>query len=550
MSSPAPPPEEPQTLDSQRPLFFALAGMLVVLGIARSAGPGPLSAVLAVALLAGVPLVGAQLGGVSGRVFFLVAALGVWLAFRPQEAGPLTLPSLVLHRVAYFAVPPLVLSLALADHDRDRLRLGWAHLYAPALVMGLGAIVHLFVRWQDPAASESEVRRAAMIYAGCYAVLIVLGLLMRMRTPDDGGPRAVSLDRASELEEQGRFALAAQVYERGGQLERAAQAAEKAGDWPRAARLFRRSGDDFNAGEMYYRARMPQEALECYERSGAVDAAARLSAQLGQVDRAISIYERAGQAGGIVRVLEQAGRRPTPEQYRKAGLLDKAAGAYEEGGDWEHAADIYEHEMEDPERAAKLHLQAGSFTQAGRLLEGMGRKQEALEAFAMAPGGALDAARLLLAAGKRQQAADMLARLPPASIDKLEDETTLTLVARVLLETGRVDDAARILQGLKRKGAVSGAVRLLLGRAFREKGLHELAEEELRAATSLPLDPADELEAVYLLGCVLEDARKYDEAAQVFHAVLQKDLEYADVQERYKRVRPLASRESVRSEES
>jgi tetratricopeptide (TPR) repeat protein len=548
MSSPDPQAAPPAALDTQRPLLFALAGLALVLALARSAGPGPLSAFLAIALLAGVPLLGAQLGGAAARVFFLASALGVWLAFRPQEAGLLTVPGMVLHRIAYFAVPPLVLGLALADHDRDRLRLGWAHLYAPAVVMGLGAIVHLFVRWEDPA-SEGEIRRAAMIYAGCYAVLIIVGLLLRMRTPDDG-PRPVALDRASELEEQGRFALAAQVYERNGQIVQAAQAAEKAGDWARAARLYKRSGDEFNAGEMYYRARMPQEALACYESSGAVDAAARLCAQLGQLDRAVSMFERAGQAGGVVRTLEQAGRRPTPEQYRKAGMLDKAAEVYEEAGDWTRAADIYEHELEDPERAAKLHLQAGSFTQAGRLLESMGRKQEALEAYAVAPGGALDAARLLLAAGRRQQAADMLARLPPSSIDKLEDETTLTLVSRVMLETGRVDDAARILQGVKRKGAASGAVRLLLGRAFREKGLHELAEEELRAATSLPLEPADELEAVYLLGCVLEDARKYDEAAQVFHAILQKDLEYADVQERYKRVKPLASREYVRPEET
>jgi tetratricopeptide (TPR) repeat protein len=253
------------------------------------------------------------------------------------------------------------------------------------------------------------------------------------------------------------------------------------------------------------------------------------------------MFERAGQAAGVVRTLEEAGRRPTPEQYRQAGLLDKAAQAYEAAGEWERAADIHEHELESPDRAATLHLQAGSFRQAGRLLEGMGRKQEALEAYAATPDGALDAARLLLAAGRTQQAADMLSRLPAAAIEKLEDEPTLTVVSRVMLETGRVDEAARILQGLKRKGTTSGTVRMLLGRAFREKGLHELAEEELRAATCLPLEPADELEAAYQLGCVLEGARKYEEAAQVFHSVLQKDLEYGDVQERYKRVKPLAS---------
>jgi cytochrome c-type biogenesis protein CcmH/NrfG len=86
-------------------------------------------------------------------------------------------------------------------------------------------------------------------------------------------------------------------------------------------------------------------------------------------------------------------------------------------------------------------------------------------------------------------------------------------------------------------------VRLLLGRAFRAKGLADLAEEELRAAGSLPLEPADEIEAAYLLGCLLEEAAKYDEAAQAFHGILQKDLEYADVQERYRRVKARARSE-------
>jgi tetratricopeptide (TPR) repeat protein len=537
MSETAPPPP-PSGFDAQRPLLIALAGLVVVLGIVRSAAPG-LSALLALALLIGVPLIGAQLSGSAPRVFFLVAALGVWLVFRPTaEGGLLAVPGIVLHRAAYFAVPPLVLSLALADRDRERLRLGWAHLYAPAVVMALGAIVHLFVRWQVPNA-EGEIRKAAFFYACIYAALILLGLLLRLRAPDEG-PRPVTVDRASELEEQGRHGLAAQVYERSGQFQQGAAAAERAGDWARAARLYKRAGEDFNAAEMYYRAQMLKEALDCYERAGAIPAAARLCAQLGDVDRAVAIFERAGYATGVVQTLEEAGRTPTPEQYRKAGMLDRAAQALEAAGEWTRAAEIYEHELENLEKAAGLYLQAGTFTQAGRLLEAMGRRQEALEAYAATPAGALDAARLLLAAGRTQQAADVLARLPPANLDKLEDETTLTLVARVMMQTSRVDEAARILQGLKRKGATSGAVRLLLGRAFREKGLLDLAEEELRVAASLPLDPTDEIEAAYLLGCVLEDTAKYEEAAQVLHAVLQKDLEYADVQERYRRVKARA----------
>jgi len=224
-------------------------------------------------------------------------------------------------------------------------------------------------------------------------------------------------------------------------------------------------------------------------------------------------------------------------QYRQAGLLEEAATAFHASGDWLSAAEIYEHDLEDLDRAAVLHLKAGSFLHGGQLLELLGRAQEALEAYAAVPAGAVDAARLFLSAGRSQEAAEVLTRLPAAELDRLSDETTLTLVARVMIESGRHDEAVRVLQGLKRRGSVGGAVHLLLGRAFLAKGLQDLAEEELRTATSLPLDPDDATYAAYLLGCILEAAEQSDEALRVFHEILNKDLNYADVEQRYRRLK-------------
>src|SRR4029079_15820614 len=120
--------------------------------------------------------------GSSSALFGLAGALGGWLAFqRSSEGALLAVPGLALHRLAYFAVPPLVLSLALADRDRDRLRLGPVHLYAPALVMAAGSLVHLALRW-NAADAEGEIRRAAAIYAGCYIVLILIALVLRTRS--------------------------------------------------------------------------------------------------------------------------------------------------------------------------------------------------------------------------------------------------------------------------------------------------------------------------------------------------------------------------------
>jgi tetratricopeptide (TPR) repeat protein len=540
MSDDTPPPPAAATgLDSHRMLFMALGAVAVVLGIARTAGPGGLAAALALLLLVGVPIVGAQLGGAGGRVFFLVSALGAWLVFRPAaDANALSVPGHVLNRLAYFAVPPLVLSLALSPRDQKRLNLGWLHLYAPGLAMGLGALVHLAVAWGDPGA-EAQIERAAAIYAGCYLVLIMIGVVLRLAADSESAalPAAAGPDRALALEEVGRFGVAAQLYERQGEIEKAAQAAERAGDWPRAARLFRQAGRDFEAAEMYYRAQMPAEALASYERAGDLPAAARLCVQLGQIDRALALFERSGYSAALVKTLEEFGHRPSAQQYRAAGMLDRAAQAYEEGGALAEAAEIHEHELDDRERAAALYLKAGSFLQAGRLFEALGKRQDALEAYAATPAGSVDAARLFLAAGRTAEAANLVARIPAAQLATLEDESTLTLVARVMLETDRLDEAARILQGLKRRGAIGGPVHLLLGRAFLDKGLHELAEEELRIAAGMPLDAADEIQAAYLLGRVLEATGKPEEAMQVFQGVLQKDLQYRDVQERYRKLK-------------
>jgi hypothetical protein len=80
-------------------------------------------------------------------------------------------------------------------------------------------------------------------------------------------------------------------------------------------------------------------------------------------------------------------------------------------------------------------------------------------------------------------------------------------------------------------------VHLLMGRAFLSKGLRELAERELRVAVSLPLDPAGAMEARYQLGCTLQSLGQVDEARSIFEDLMQKDLLYADVQQRYKKLK-------------
>jgi len=524
------------------PLRFALGALVMALVVAQTSAGGPVKTIIAVALIIGVPVMALRLYA-AGPAFCLVAALGAWIVFRPTfEAGAGALPVQLAWRLAYIAVPALVLGMALAERDRERLRLGPLHLYGPAVVMALAAIVHLFAR-EPTAAHEAEINQPLAIYSLCYTALIAVAVVLRLQQAPQTAARkeAATLAQGEALEEQGRHALASRAYEREGRMDRAADTAERAGDWARAARLNKVNGEDFRAGEMYSRAQMWKEALECYERSRSFAAAARVCLQIGDVDGAADILEKAGDRAGAVRLLEEAGRTPTSEQYMKAGMAARAAAVHEQVGAFARAADVYEHKLNDQARAAELHLKAGGFLKAGRLLESLGRKQEALEAYSAVPEGAVDAARMYLAAGQPDRAAQMLSRLPPEQLAQLEDEATLAIVASVMLDSGRNDEAVRILQGLKRRGSASGVVRLLLGRAFLNTGLVELAEEELRAAADMPLEPADEMRAGYLLGCLLETRGKLDEALRAFHEIMQKDLHYMDVQARYVRLKSRAA---------
>ena len=524
-------------------LRLGIVAALVGLAVAQASAGGPARTIVAVALIVGVPVLSFRLFA-AAPAFSLAVALGAWLVFRPSlAAGLQPVPVQLAWRLAYIAAPALLLGMALSDRDRERLRLGPLHLYGPAVVMAIGVVVHLFTR-EPTVASSREINQPLAIYSMCYAALIAVAAVLRLQDAPAAGVRkepAATTARGEELEEQGRHALASRAYEREGQMEKAAQTAERAGDWARAARLHKLNGQDFHAAEMYSRAQMWKEALDGYERSSSWAAAARVCVQLGDIDRAAEILDKAGDRPAVVRLLEEAGRTPTSDQYMKAGMPARAAAVHEEVGAYARAAEVYEYKLNDRARAAEMHLKAGDFLKAGRLLEGLGRKQEALEAFSATPAGAVEAARMCIAAGMPERAAEMLARVSAEQLSQLEDEPTLSVVARVMIDSGRNEDAVRILQGLKRRGSASGTVRLLLGRAFLNTGLLELAEEELRVAADMPLEPAEEMRAGYLLGCVLETRGKVDDAVHAFHEIMQKDLHYMDAQARYVKLKARAA---------
>ncbi len=510
----------------------ALAGLAVVM---RWSGPGFLQVGLALACLGLAGGVGVRLALLPRLLLAVAAGLVLRLALdAPPDGSAAARLSGLLRQLAYFALPPLLVHLLVVWRSRRGLLdfgLTAPLFYAPVgvafvAVAGYEALV-------APGSEGSALVRAA--YGALYALPVVLLLLRELRTRTQRVEVAPA-KRAVALEEQGRFGVAERYYAQSEQLDKAAEMAERAGEWSRAADLYRRAGENFRAAEMAFRAGRLELALELYEKDGAHAAAARVAEQLGRGAHAGRLYELAGDAPSAVRVLTAAGLKPAGDLLARAGRLEDAVVAWQEERQYARAAEALEQDFHDLEGAAQVYFNGGLYVSAAKLFERLDNTPAAIAAYLAAPDAQIDAARLCLAGGDVLRAGEILAALPSATLAALDDDASLLTVAAVEEETGQLEAAVRTLQRLRRRSDPPPAVFLPLGRCLHARGLTELAEENLRSAFELRLGGADELEAAYLLGCVLEERGKRAEAADIFLELMRRELGYRDVEDRYRRL--------------
>lgn len=533
---PAPPADSGRETGAAPPALFAGALALVpaLAAGARAAGPGPLQLGLALACV-GAGAGAAALLGLPRRLALLaVTALALRFALPAAGDGGQALRAAgLLRQLAYYAVPPLVVHLALWLRSRRGLPdfgLTAAVLYAPTPVVFL-AVAGYETLLQRPA-DGSGLARA--LYGSVYAALLLALLLRELRAPVRAA--APATERAAALEHEGRFGVAQRYYAQADRLDKAAEMAERSGEWGRAAELHRRAGDPFRAAEMAFRAERFEESLELYEQAGAHDAAARVAERLGRAEHAAQLYERAGDAVSAVRVLEAAGAKPGGELYARADRLEEAVVAWQEERNYERAGQVLEQEFEDLEGAAQVYFNGGFHRRAAELFERLGNAPAAIAAYLASPDTQVEAARVCVETGDVARAGEIVADIPAATVEALEDDATLLMLARVEEQTGRGEQALRLLQKLRRRPEPLPGVFLPLGRCLLARGLLDLAEENLRVAVTMPLDGGDELEAAYLLGTVLEQRGKQADAAEVYLDLLRKDLGYRDVEARYRRL--------------
>jgi tetratricopeptide (TPR) repeat protein len=519
-------------------LAFVATGTLMA--VAHATPPGPFLVFLAFVALA-VPLGCAFLLEPLPRAALLVVTMvGFRLAFAHLVAyEPFSFVGLLAIEVAYYAVPPFLLSLVvvlLGPRISETLGLAPVHVYLPLLVaVPVVAGTLIYQRATGAETVGASLRLVGIIYGLGYIAIFALVFATRNPSPESTGMAPGASNKAGDMESTGRFGVAARYYARDGNFAKAAEMAERSGEWEKAAELNKRVGNFTAAAEMYSRAERWEEAVDAYTRVGNHAAAALVCERLGWTDRAAAAFEKCGDVKNAIRVLEAGGRQPSAELYEKAGLPAKAAAVYLARGSWQRAVEILERQVGDVEGAARICLDSGGYVEAGRLFERAKRPDDAVAAYLKSPSAAFEALRLCLERDDLEQARRIAESRPAeAEAKAMEDEKTAIILARLHHQAGRIDDAVRLLQRLKRGAAVGGGVSLMLGRCFRDKGLPELAEQELALAVTMPLGPREDMEARYELARVLETLGHPDRALEIYRELMKQQFDYRDVEQRYR----------------
>jgi tetratricopeptide (TPR) repeat protein len=301
-----------------------------------------------------------------------------------------------------------------------------------------------------------------------------------------------SLEAARLFGIGGEWGKAADLYFKGGYPLRAAEAFEKVGDYLKAAECQEKhfmenvsfstsysstapSADQksaLTAGKLYEKAGDLKRAVQIFSRGGYFREAAGASMQLGQYAQAAELFMRGEDPSSAADAYHQAGDRVkaanlrgevalkqekvpeaaahfqegqdylrAAELFESAGLLAKAAGAYEAGDSWAAAGGVYIR-AGLKERAAASYEKAGDFETAAALYEQAGQMTQAIPLYEKA-GLTFKSGEAAAAAGDRDRAIALLQKVPPTDENY---RPAVEILARLFLESGRPALAMERLQ--------------------------------------------------------------------------------------------------------
>lgn len=355
---------------------------------------------------------------------------------------------------------------------------------------------------------------------------------------------ADQIDKAAEHFAKAKdFARAGELFEQADRLREAGECYDRLGDRVAAATMFvaeferqyEMSRGDVKsirsacelaarAAEYLADAGRASEAADLLHRAGFKRRAAELYTEIGEIDKAATIYIDAGRPGHAAKLYESVGDTNKARLHRAEAKLsanDKlgAADDYAAGGEHLKAAELY-NELKEFRKAADMYEKAGDVRMAGdlyRLVEDMPAAAAAYE-----KAGDFSAAMELY-----REIGDYKAELQAAKAGN-----DFFRVGQILLEHGRKEDALAAFQRMDIHDSHYEEAAVVQGDILRELNRLDVAFQKYKAAIGDSSPNKANVDILYKMAKVAEDAGVHAQALQLYESVIGVDYYYKDASER------------------
>ncbi|MEM9595949.1 MAG: protein kinase [Acidobacteriota bacterium] len=353
----------------------------------------------------------------------------------------------------------------------------------------------------------------------------------------------------------GRHRRAGTFYEKAQMFDRAAECFTAVGEVGDALRVLEKEGDlrrtDADADPVARR-RLRQADLrraDLLENLGRQREAARLLVSHGETERAARLYESleafaeaaeaylaAGREDDALAMAEQAEEIPPElraEIYLEVGKAYEAAGLLEQIGRVDAAAAAYE-SAGAVAKAASLWEQEGSFSRAADLYYRVERHYDAGRCFAKAE--------------QHERAGDAFARASAfaRAADAFANADRPMLAGDYYLEAGQDADAVVYLSGIEERDPDYPRASLLLAPLLLERGRREDAARRLELVKKISTQ-FDRHELFYCFARSQEADGQYSRAKELYSKVLSGQKNYRDAEQRLRRVMTKETRDDTPS---
>jgi tetratricopeptide (TPR) repeat protein len=408
-------------------------------------------------------------------------------------------------------------------------------------------------------------------------LLLTLG---KGNTAGPPGDPTREIEAAEQFLKARRFVRAAELFVKKGRPKRAAEAYERAGTFDLAAELFEKAGDLERAEENYLKAKNKPAVARMWSQAGNSQKAAAYFSEISRPKEAAEHLEKLGKkpealekyieafallSSGASRDKTRGGERDIGVEHESKELFAKICKLYDELKDWEHyaafllkqnrhdaAAEVYRKAGDLP-KAAELLREGRHWDAAGRLLEELGRHQEALVLFAQARqdrGEVEKAAELYIEAGEYRIAAENYEQLgkTAAAAEIYEKQNDPQRAADLYAKIGDYKKAGLLYEQTKQWNAAvfcweqQGEL-VRVGICWEHAGNHFLAgvtfftsrevNRAIEALKKVEAGSEDRREAARLLGILLHESGRDKESLPYFEEGFGRKIEKDDVEAFY-----------------